>query len=443
MKAALYLRISLDETGERLGVQRQEQACRAIADARGWTVSAVYTDNSISAFSKTARRPDYERMMADLAAKKFGALVVWDLDRLTRQPRQLEDLIDLAESRSFTLVTVDGNVDLSTENGRLFARMKAAVARSESELKAKRQRAANAQRRQQGKAPKGVALWGYDTDGAATDALPRATEMYKRFLAGESIASLARWLDVSNNTVRTRLTNPRYGGLMPYGRKETVGPGDWEPAVSEAEWKLTQTILASPDRRMQTGTARKYLLSGCATCALCGGRMAGQSRRYLCPRKCLSIVREPVEYEVLNAVRYYLLRDPESIRPERISVGADASDLDALRASERQNEADYADDVVDARAYSKKRDRLAAKIAAAEQQLIDQRISEVWTGHNALATFDSLPIDRQRRFLDHHLSITIRKPASRSRNFDRDNVVIVSRKTGQRLQVRSVLGQPK
>ena len=46
-RAAIYVRISLDSTGEGLGVQRQEEDARAIIEARGWTLAGVYSDPSI------------------------------------------------------------------------------------------------------------------------------------------------------------------------------------------------------------------------------------------------------------------------------------------------------------------------------------------------------------------------------------------------------------
>lgn len=91
VRAAVYLRISLDATGEGLAVERQEQDCVEIARRRGWKVVKTYTDNSISAYDKAKRRPAYDQMRDDYDRNEFDALVCWDLDRLTRQPRQLED----------------------------------------------------------------------------------------------------------------------------------------------------------------------------------------------------------------------------------------------------------------------------------------------------------------------------------------------------------------
>ena len=48
-RAAAYLRVSLDSTGEGLAVDRQRESCLSIIAARGWELVETYTDNSISA----------------------------------------------------------------------------------------------------------------------------------------------------------------------------------------------------------------------------------------------------------------------------------------------------------------------------------------------------------------------------------------------------------
>src|SRR5512133_3236917 len=101
---------------------------------------------------------------------EFGGLICWDLDRLTRQPRQLEDWIDAAEERGLVLVTANGEADLSTDNGRLFARIKASVAQAEIGREGARQRRAARQRAEHGRPPKGTRLTGYTVDGELIEA---------------------------------------------------------------------------------------------------------------------------------------------------------------------------------------------------------------------------------------------------------------------------------
>ena len=103
MHAAVYLRQSLDRTGEGQAVARQRKDCLALSKRRKWT-PIEYVDNDRSATNGKVR-PAYQRMLADIRDGKVGALVAWDLDRLYSQPRELEDLIDLADEHRLALAT--------------------------------------------------------------------------------------------------------------------------------------------------------------------------------------------------------------------------------------------------------------------------------------------------------------------------------------------------
>jgi DNA invertase Pin-like site-specific DNA recombinase len=60
-------------------------------------------------------------------------VVVWDLDRLHRRPIELEAFMALADEKHLALPTVSDDVDLSTAQGRLVARLKGSVAAHEGE----------------------------------------------------------------------------------------------------------------------------------------------------------------------------------------------------------------------------------------------------------------------------------------------------------------------
>lgn len=53
----------------------------------------------------------------------MDAVVCWHVDRLTRTPRELEDVIDLADKRGLELATISGEIDIATPTGRLIARI--------------------------------------------------------------------------------------------------------------------------------------------------------------------------------------------------------------------------------------------------------------------------------------------------------------------------------
>src|SRR5213078_4676766 len=95
--AAIYCRISADREGRELGVERQEADCRALAERLGLHVVDVYIDNDLSASTRSRKdRPRYRQMLADARAGKVTTVIAYTSGRLTRRPREHEDLIDLA-----------------------------------------------------------------------------------------------------------------------------------------------------------------------------------------------------------------------------------------------------------------------------------------------------------------------------------------------------------
>ena len=79
-KAAIYARISSDQDGAGAGVRRQVEDCRRKAESLGWVVAAEYVDNDLSAYSGKPR-PEYQRMLADVAGGLVDGVMVYNLDR--------------------------------------------------------------------------------------------------------------------------------------------------------------------------------------------------------------------------------------------------------------------------------------------------------------------------------------------------------------------------
>jgi DNA invertase Pin-like site-specific DNA recombinase len=149
MKTAIYLRQSIDRDQTKLAVDRQREDLLKLCAARGWGDPVEYCDNNVSA--NTGRRIAYQELCDDIRGGVIDRVAVWDLDRLHRQPAELEAFITLADQHHVELASVGGDADLSTASGRLFARMKGTVARYETEHKSARQPAANQQRAKSGK----------------------------------------------------------------------------------------------------------------------------------------------------------------------------------------------------------------------------------------------------------------------------------------------------
>lgn len=324
-RAAIYVRISQDREGAGLGVARQEEDCRALCERKGWTVADIYVDNDTSAYSGTPRKA-WERLIADAKAGAIEAVACWHIDRLTRSPRELEDVIDLAEGLGLQLGTATGEVDLGTPTGKLVARMLGAAARHEAEHKAERQRREHKQRAEAGKfAGGGHRPFGYTRVYAGEppnrkvlcDEINEAEaevvrECADRVLAGESLSSICRDLRVRDihttagnyflpTTLRDMLCSARISGrrehipVDSYRGKARPLVGEivsetavWPKIIEPEQSDQIRAMLTRPERlKGSPANGRKYLLSGILRCALCGAGMVGRPRsgvpRYVCP----------------------------------------------------------------------------------------------------------------------------------------------------------------
>src|SRR5918997_310348 len=318
-RAAIYCRISLDRAGAGLGVARQEEDCRELATRLGWPVADVYVDNDVSAYSGKPR-PAWQQLLAHVESGAVDAVLCWHVDRLTRSPRELEDVTDLADRHGLALATVTGDIDLQSPTGRMVARLLGASARYESEHKRERQRRQIQQAAEAGhqvaggRRPYGYALQrGSGRITASADPVegPIVRDCARRVLAGESIASIVRDLNQrgvltsagnpwNRTTLRRMLCSARisgrrehistdsYQGVRPLVGEIVSTTSDWPAIISVADSDRLRALLTRPERRITTGGARKHLLSGILHCARCGQPMVGRSSRgvlrYVCNR---------------------------------------------------------------------------------------------------------------------------------------------------------------
>ena len=79
MKVAIYARISTDR-GEQ-NIRQQVASVREFCMRKGYEIYRVYKDQKTG---KTKQRNDYQKMLKHWTEGKFEALVVQDVDRLTR-----------------------------------------------------------------------------------------------------------------------------------------------------------------------------------------------------------------------------------------------------------------------------------------------------------------------------------------------------------------------
>lgn len=456
----VYARISDDREGLRKGVDRQLPDCRAYAEKHRLTVAAEYVDNDITASRKHGRtkpRPGYLELYDRIKGGATKTIVVWHLDRLYRNVRELEDLIDLVESTQVRIRTVTGgDFDLNTSDGRAMARVVVAFNMKESEDKSRRVLAKHRELAEEGRRSGGGTRqfgYTYDHDELVADEAELVRHAAGRVLDGESVRAVcADWnargiLTVTGkkwtqHVLRRLLTAASTAGLREH--KGVVRPGTWPAILDHATHQRLRAKLLDPARRTNT-TARRYLLAGFLRCGRCDARMvarprADKRRAYVCASGpgfggCgkMGVLAEPLEAEVAGILFAWVDVPAVERAVERAREdGDDQALLDAIQRDEAELE-QWAVDAVEQRVTRGQMlaatQRLNARVEATRRQLVrrhDDRTAAAWDGQGGAlrAAWPGWSLDKKRALLATYIEHITIGPAIRGLNrFDRDRLL--------------------
>jgi site-specific DNA recombinase len=460
MQAGVYARISDDRRGGAgLGVQRQVEDCRTLAERLGWSVAGVYVDNDVSAYSGKPRK-DYQRLLADIRAGHITGVLAWHTDRLHRSPVELEEYITVCELHAAITHTVQaGPLDLSTPSGRMIARQLGAVARFESEHKGERVRAARQHAAMAGRWQGGCRPFGFEADGitirpAEASAIARTTEA---IVSGASLRSVVRDLNVeghrtawdrewNSQAVRAMLCRPRNAGLTRYG--DETFPAVWPAIVPEATWRAAVSILGNPARRTSMGNRVKWLGSGLYLCGVCGKpdlrvSTAGGKRlpAYRCKardntRQTGHVTRAAMPLDAyVERLVVARLQCPDAAElfaePADPDLDANALHIETAAIGQRLDDLStaFADGAITVSQLRAGTDKLRARLAEIEDTLASATavnpliglagqsdIAEIWYGTTPDRS-DGLDLGRRRAVLTKLITITV-LPTSRGRRPD-------------------------
>lgn len=439
----MYARISADREGLETGVERQEQDCRRLADRLGLDVVRVYVENDVSASTRSRKpRPKYEDMLTRARAGEFDAILAYSNSRLTRRPREVEDLLELVERYGVRVVTVvSGEDNLATADGRMTARIKGNVDTAEAERTAERVARAKLQAVEEGRYRGGRRPFGYEADGVTVRPAEAAVVLSacRGLLAGRSLAGMAREAAADGVTttggvpmdavsLRRIIRRPRNAGLMEH-RGEIVGSAIWPAIVPEDVWRAAVGVLDDPVRRTTTTPQRRWLGSGLYRCAVCGvgvrGTAAGSGRRAY---RCVNGAHVSRDLDTTDAlvratiagrlgredVRDLLdVGDPGDREGEALRARAEAA-----RARLARFEGDYAAGLIDGRQLADATARARAELEQVTADLAERARHSVLGGPLAspdpAQAFLSAPLDVQRAVLDALAVVTI-EPAPKGR----------------------------
>ena len=510
----VYLRLS-DLRIEESFDARQDKLI-AFGDSLGWVLHRVIIENDMvrsadgklrpaTAFKRRkittpsgrrelrVIRPGFRNeLLGDFEAGRANAVVAEDLDRLFRDPRDLEDFIDIAQEKSVwarslsgSLTFTDGGTDAEID----MARMMVTMANKQSRDTARRVREGRERNwgasYQGGRRPFGYAPE-TDTEHLHRKLLivPSEADLIQKWadqILNQGISLKAILREIHQNdipsasggkwngrTLKQVLTKPTVAGLAAHTSRikdETTGetrkvttlkPAEaWDAILDEDTWKKLCEKLNNPPAGTNRGNEPKHLLTGIATCGVCNdgtsvrvngsGTLRGK-RGYQCEN--IAHIHRNIEladaWVERNVTAYISRYGAVVLKPEpREDVDADALRAEAKELRMRQNEQLdlHSEGLIDKSQLQRKlrefKDRLDAIEAQLAQSDQPDPLPEFRRHGETRRIWYSLPLARRRAILRQLVDVKIDKTNKRGAGFDEDSVQIFDKKTGERIDVRS------
>lgn len=315
-RCAIYCRISDDKMEDQAGVERQEQDMRKLAAKSGWVIVDTYVDNSKSAWKRNRKRPQWDRMLEDVKAGLIDVIAVYHPDRLMRQPRDLETLIEVSQ-QGVTVYGTVGEYDLTNADHVMVLRIIVSVACKASDDASRRQKSKQREMAERGEFKGGSRPFGFEADGVTHR--PFEADIVKRlvwkFINGSTLRQCTAWMNeqdvprIAGKTnewleisVRQLLDSPRMAGIRefhgdcdrprnkdacPRSCEGQRFPAKWE-AIIPVEWWLEAEARLNGNRQAwetRKGTWRVFEATGLMKCGNCGSNMhstGGAKVGYIC-----------------------------------------------------------------------------------------------------------------------------------------------------------------
>jgi site-specific DNA recombinase len=290
VRCAIYTRVStdhgLDQEFNSLDAQYEAASAYIKSQAHaGWTlIRSRYDDGGYSGGSTD--RPDLQRLLDDIRARKLDVIVVYKVDRLTRSLADFAKLVELFDAHGVSFVSVTQQFNTTTSMGRLTLNVLLSFAQFEREVTSERIRDKIAASKRKGLWVGGTLPLGYhmkdDKVTVIEDEAERVRLIYRRYLEVGGVNALVRDLRERNIRSKSRLlvTGATRGGVL-FGRgslfyllrnrfyigevkyKDEILPGEQPAIMDRALFDAVQQKLTDQwTTRSIARNASDHLLTG-------------------------------------------------------------------------------------------------------------------------------------------------------------------------------------
>jgi site-specific DNA recombinase len=307
--AAIYCRVSTDsQEREGTSLQTQLEHCLNYCKGKGYDVSHRFSE----AYSGLSlERPELDKLRDLVRAEAIDVVVIYGLDRFTRNPNHGVILQEECEKHHVSLEAVSEDID-NSELGNLISYIRGYANKQETEKLKDRARRGKRARARAGRIPSGggSTIYGCDYIKVSQENGGRRVvneieaswvqRMYgwliNEGLSTNAIVYRLRALNVptksgkiwAKNSVQKILTNLAYTGkfyaFTTTGHKRFSRPqSDWIEIEGVTPMIISQETFEAAQRQLQINrtktvpsTKYQYLLRGHLRCAQCGRAFAGR-----------------------------------------------------------------------------------------------------------------------------------------------------------------------
>ncbi len=342
----IYARVSyrVHKNKREPSTEGQVAVCRARLAGLGLGEGEVLIDPGRSAWNTAVKREAWDELMDRLERGVSGGVIVFDLERFSRQPKDGERLIELA-ANGLVVLDSESEYDLRTPNGKKAFRDAMNAAAYYSDRLSTRSARGKKLKAMAGEPNGSSRPFGFEADLVTIreDEAEVIRDLTRRFLAGESQDALLAELNArgvrtsygkswARGSLRRILTRERNCGRIIYtdsatGVTSVVGRLPGEPIVTEEDFDRVCAMYAA--RRRGRPNSWHYLCSGIVTCGVegCGRPLYGRprknvkpypdgavNRQYWCPKGFGGCGRIAVDQRALDeaaaALAIAILADP-------------------------------------------------------------------------------------------------------------------------------------
>ncbi len=289
MNAVIYARYSSDNQREE-SIEGQIRESLAFAESKGMTVINTYIDRAMSA--KSDNRPDFQQMIKDSNKHKFEVVIVWKLDRFSRDRYDSAHYKTILKKNNVKVVSATETIADDASGILLEAMLEGFAEYYSADLSEKVTRGLTENALKCKFNGGGIPVGYYidDEQFFQIDNLisPFVVEAFKRYVNGTSIKNLVDYFkehgvknyrggDLGIDGVKTLLKNRRYLGEYIYS--DIVIPDGMPRIIDDDLFKKAQDRMAKNKKAPARFKAKKdmYLLTTKLFCGKCGAYMVGES----------------------------------------------------------------------------------------------------------------------------------------------------------------------